>query len=301
MLQYRPLRRVQQLNNKNDMFKWIDDKHRLVVINDETFQEEKSFRLHPVNVFGWVSVTLIVVVSLTLLFLVFTPLGRIVPERSNQHIRAELNTIFIKVDSLEEAVFARDLYITKIRNLVYEEFEYAEDVEDPSTKQVGVDVAMPSKSNELKELIERVDNETELGNLLDNTLLASSDIEDIVFVPPVTGMVSDTFAPNREHFGTDVVAPRGKHIKAIQKGTVVMATFSVETGHMLAVQHSNDILSFYKHNSANLKKPGDVVRAGEVIAIIGNSGEMTDGPHLHFEMWIKGQPINPERYIQFRN
>jgi murein DD-endopeptidase MepM/ murein hydrolase activator NlpD len=70
---------------------------------------------------------------------------------------------------------------------------------------------------------------------------------------------------------------------------------------MLAVQHSNDILSFYKHNSANLKKPGDVVRAGEVIAIIGNSGEMTDGPHLHFEMWIKGQPINPERYIQFRN
>jgi murein DD-endopeptidase MepM/ murein hydrolase activator NlpD len=283
------------------MLKWIDDKHRLVVINDETFQEEKSFRLHPVNVFAGVFSTIILVVSVTLLLLVYTPLGKVVPERSNKHIRTELNNMFIKIDSLEQSVMARDLYITKIKNLVYEQFEYADDVEDPSSKQGGVDVEMPQKSNELKELIESVDNEVELGNLLDNTLLVSTDIEDIVFVPPVTGMVSDTFAPSRNHYGTDIVAPKGKPIKAIQKGTVIMATFSVETGHMLAVQHSNNIISFYKHNSANLKKTGDVIRAGEVIAIIGNSGEMTDGPHLHFEMWIKGQPINPERYIQFRN
>jgi len=149
--------------------------------------------------------------------------------------------------------------------------------------------------------MESVNNETELGNLVENTLQVETNINDMIFTPPIKGMVSDTFAPSRAHYGTDIVAPKGEVIKATQKGTVIVATWSADTGHMLAIQHDNNVISFYKHNSSLLKKTGDFVKPGEGIAIIGNSGEMTDGPHLHFEMWFNGQPINPQRYIDFKN
>jgi len=275
------------------MFKWLDDKYRLVLINDETFQEERSFRLIPFNVVALLTGAILMISIITILILVFTPLGTIVPERSNQHIRTQLSLIVLQIDSLEQTVAERDLFIRKVKDLVYEKFEYAEDVKDPTKKTGSKDV--------LKELMESVNNETELGNLVENTLQVETNINDMIFTPPIKGMVSDTFAPSRAHYGTDIVAPKGEVIKATQKGTVIVATWSADTGHMLAIQHDNNVISFYKHNSSLLKKTGDFVKPGEGIAIIGNSGEMTDGPHLHFEMWFNGQPINPQRYIDFKN
>ncbi len=283
------------------MFRWIDEKYRVVLMNDETFQEERSFRLIPFNIFAIIGGSIMLVSLITILLLIFTPLGWIIPEKSNIHIRSELNRIYLQIDSLEEAVTARNLFILKVKDLVYENFQYADDVEDPASRTGGKEVPVPAISDELKELMESVDNEAELGNLIDNTLATETNISEMIFIPPITGMVSDTFAPSRQHYGTDIVAPKGKMIKATQKGTVIVATWSAETGHMLAIQHDNNVVSFYKHNSSLLKKTGDIVRAGEGIAIIGNTGEMTEGPHLHFEMWFNGQPINPQRYIQFQN
>ena len=283
------------------MLKWIDDKYRIVLINDETFQEERSFRLIPFNVVAIIGGIIMLISLLTILLLVFTPLGYIVPERSNQHIRTQLNTIYLQIDSLEQSVAERDLFIHKVKELVFEQYEYEENVKDPSSDKTSQDVNVPEKSNELRELMEIVDNETELGNLLENTLTKERNINSMIFKAPIKGMVSDTFAPSRAHYGTDVVAPKGTVIKATHKGTVIVATWSAETGHMIGIQHENNVLSFYKHNSSLLKKAGMTVDAGEGIAIIGNTGEMTEGPHLHFEMWFNGQPINPERYIQFED
>lgn len=281
------------------MFKWIDEKYRVVLINDETFQEERSFRLVPFNVISIVGGVLMTVSLLTILALVFTPLGRIVPERSNLDVRSQLSDIYMQVDSLEQAVAARDLFILKVRDLVYEKFEYEKDVKDPSTKKTDNNVALPDKSDELKELMQSVDNEAELGNLIENTFAVETNISSMIFMAPLKGMVSDTFAPNRGHYGTDIVAPKGTVIKATQKGTVIVSTWSADTGHMLAIQHQNNVISFYKHNSSLLKKTGDIVRSGEGIAVIGNTGELTEGPHLHFELWFNGQPINAQRYINF--
>lgn len=283
------------------MFKWIDDKYRLVLINDETFQEERSFRLIPFNVITIIGGIIMLISLITILLLVFTPLGYIVPERSNQHIRTQLNTIYLHIDSLEQSVAERDLFIHKVKELVFEQYEYEENVQDPSSNKANKNVDVPEKSNELKELMEIVDNETELGNLLENTLQQERNINSMIFKAPIKGMVSDTFAPSRAHFGTDVIAPKGTVIKSTHKGTVIVATWSADTGHMIGIQHENNVLSFYKHNSSLLKKAGMTVKAGEGIAIIGNTGEMTEGPHLHFEMWFNGQPINPERYIQFED
>ncbi|BDS14861.1 M23 family metallopeptidase [Aureispira anguillae] len=283
------------------MFKWIDEKYRLVLINDETFQEERSFRLIPFNVIAIIGAIVMVISLFTILLLVFTPMGRIVPEHSNQNIRSQISKIYVHIDSLEQAVADRDLFILKIKDLVYEKFEYANDIKDPSAQKSGKEVVVPQKSDELKVLMESVDSETELGNLIENTLQTNTDISAMIFTAPLKGIISDTFAPSRGHYGTDIVAPKGEVIKATQKGTVIVATWSADTGHMLAIQHDNNIISFYKHNSSLLKKAGDIVHAGEGIAIIGNTGEMTDGPHLHFEMWFNGQPINAQRYIQFKD
>lgn len=283
------------------MFKWIDDKYRLVLINDETFQEERSFRLVPFNVIAIIGAVVMVVSLLTILLLVFTPMGRIVPERSNQNIRSQITKIYVQMDSLEQAIADRDLFIHKVKDLVFEKFEYADDVKDPTAQKSGADVTVPQKSDELKVLMESVDNEAELGNLIENTLQSNTDISSMIFTAPIKGIISDTFASSRGHYGTDVIAPKGTVIKATQKGTVIVATWSADTGHMLAIQHDNNVISFYKHNSSLLKKTGDIVYAGEGIAIIGNTGEMTEGPHLHFEMWFNGQPINAERYIDFKN
>lgn len=283
------------------MFKWIDEKYRVVLINDETFQEERSFRLVPFNVFSIIGITIMLISLIIILLMIFTPLGRIIPERSNQDVRSQLSKIYIYVDSLESAVAARDLYIQKMSDLVYENFEYAKDVKDPAGQKTNKNEAIPEKTDELKGLVESVDNEAELGNLVTTNFTSNSDISDIIFTAPIKGMVSDTFSSNRGHYGTDIVAPRGEVIKATQKGTIIVATWSADTGHMLAIQHDNNVISFYKHNASLLKKTGDIVRAGEGIAIIGNSGELTNGPHLHFEMWYNGQPINAQRYIQFSN
>lgn len=283
------------------MLKWINDKYRLVLMNDQTFQEERSFRLHPSSVALLVLVVFTVVSALIILLMVTTPMGRIVPEKTNQDIRSQITTMYLHVDSLEKAVAARDAFIVKVKDLVYEQFEYEDDLEDPNLKKSTTTTPVPEKSNELRELMASVDSEAELGNLIENTLTANNNISTMIFLAPIKGMVSDTFAPTRSHYGTDIVAPKGSLIKATQKGTVLVATWSADTGHMLAIQHENNVVSFYKHNASLLKKTGDMVQAGEGIAIIGNTGEMTEGPHLHFELWFNGQAINPERYIEFKN
>lgn len=283
------------------MFKWINEKYRLVLMNDQTFQEERSFRLHPSSVGLLVLVVVTAISSIVILLMVTTPMGRLVPETSNQNIRAEITNMYLHVDSLEKALKERDEFIVMFSNLVHEKFDYEDDLEDPNLKQSTSTVPVPEKSDELKELMASIDSEAELGNLIENTLSASNNINAMIFVAPIKGMVSDTFAPTRSHYGTDVVAPKGSLIKATQKGTVIVATWSADTGHMLAIQHDNNIVSFYKHNASLLKKTGDIVQAGEGIAIIGNTGEMTEGPHLHFELWFNGQAVNPERYIEFKN
>ena len=123
--------------------------------------------------------------------------------------------------------------------------------------------------------------------------------KQIYFFAPLKGTITNEFDPSKEHFGIDVVAPKDEAIKATLDGTVVFAEWTVETGYVIQLQHANNIVSNYKHNSVLLKKVGDEVKAGDVIAIIGNSGELSSGPHLHFELWKEGKPINPKEFINF--
>ncbi len=127
----------------------------------------------------------------------------------------------------------------------------------------------------------------------------SEELYQYHFFKPVSGLVSQKFKARENHYGVDVVCEKNQAVKATLPGKVILALWSVETGNTIAIQHPHNIVSLYKHNSKLLKRKGDLVKAGEVIAFVGNSGELTTGPHLHFEIWHKGNPINPSDVISF--
>ena len=127
----------------------------------------------------------------------------------------------------------------------------------------------------------------------------NSNINNILFFPPVKGVVTNTFNMQQDHYGIDLVAAPNEPVLSVADGTIILSAWTLETGYVIQIQHSNNLISVYKHNSKLLKKQGTRVKAGETIAIIGNSGELTTGPHLHFELWYNGNPIEPEKFIKF--
>lgn len=290
------------------LFPWMNKNHRLVLVNDLTITEEKSWTLSPFNVWLFVSITVLGVMLFTILLIKFTALGSLVmPSKSlsNSAFRKEMEILYLQLDSLDRELKGNISFVESLKKLSSESFEYEKDVkrpeipENPETVKTFADV--PKKAEETKQVIEQAQNTSGNGQLVQTQFLSNfgSNLAGTAFQSPVSGIVSDTFAPSRGHLGTDVTAPKGSVIKAVKSGTVIMATWSADTGHMIGIQHEGNLISWYKHNSANLKKVGDRVSAGEAIAIIGNSGEMSSGPHLHFELWYNGQPINAQNYITF--
>jgi murein DD-endopeptidase MepM/ murein hydrolase activator NlpD len=310
---------IKNKSNKNRWFGWISPQHRLVVVNDENFKEERSLKL------TWRNVLIIAVVmlgiwllSMMLMLRLFggksgSPIAAEIANYTPEDVRNQLITIHGQLDSLETELVTRDIYIEKIQSLLNNNLESEKDVKAKRSQLAEIQAndtttrkrrgEMPEKNEAVKNMVMTAPYENEVSNA--NGALSSSDFDDnvrldqLAFVSPLRGIISDTFSAKSKHYGIDVVAPKGSVIKAMQSGTVVVSTWSADTGHMLAIQHPNNVVSFYKHNSSLLKKMGDKVNAGEAIAIIGNTGEQTDGPHLHFEIWFHGQPVNPQQYVQF--
>ena len=289
------------------IFPWLTKEHRLVVINDNNFKEIKSWQLTRKNVIIFSSMIFLSISLFTMLVLKYTPLGKLVaaPTRlANKELRKEMEEIYINLDSLNKEVKSNAFYIESLRKISSEDFEFEKDVRMDSTEK-GPNISktfadVPDKSKETNKLLKNVQKEKEINSLVQSLFSETGvKIDKSSFVAPVRGIVTDTFAPARSHFGTDIAATKGSVIQATRNGTVIMSTWSADTGHMIGIQHDNNLVSWYKHNSARLKNLGDRVQAGEAIAVIGNSGEMSSGPHLHFELWYNGQPVNPQNYIQF--
>ena len=133
-----------------------------------------------------------------------------------------------------------------------------------------------------------------------NSSNSSTRIAELYFTPPLRGgYITAEFQPSKKHYGIDITAPKNTPIQSAMDGTVIISDWTLETGNIIGIQHKNNLVSFYKHNSVLLKKVGSFVKAGEAVAIIGNTGQLSDGPHLHFEIWHNSQPVNPTNYINF--
>lgn len=273
----------------------IKFKYKLTIINENTLEEVVGLRVSKLN---GISVLLSV---LTVLFLVasviiaFTPLRNYLPGYMNSEIRAQVVENALRVDSLQQLVDRQNLYIMNIQDIFSGTIRVDTVHNMDSLTTVREDSLMERTQREAE--FRKQYEETEKYNL--TSITARPDIEGLIFYRPTRGMITEKFDADRKHYGTDIAANSGESVLATLDGTVILSTYTAETGYVIEVQHNQDFISVYKHCSSLLKREGDTVQAGEAIALVGNSGQLTTGPHLHFELWHKGRAVNPEQYIVF--
>ena len=280
-------------------FRKLKSRYRLVVMNDETYEEKASFNLRPLNVFVTLGLSIILLVILTTFLIAFTALREYIPGYADLKTQRRVFNLVLRTDSMEKELAARDLYIANIRNVI--------------NGTAGVDQVNPlsgdpakydtihklRKSQEDSMLRAEIESRDQYSLSVGDNGSVVNSIRSFLFFPPLKGTVTNRFDPVIRHYGVDIVSKPDEVIKATLDGTVLLANFTSETGWVIGIQHSNNLFSWYKHNSALLKKVGDFVKAGEVIAVIGNSGELSSGPHLHFELWFIGSAVDPQKYVSF--
>jgi murein DD-endopeptidase MepM/ murein hydrolase activator NlpD len=277
----------------------LRSKFRLVVMNDETFEEKFSLRLSPMNVLVFGGTIALSLITITLYLIAFTGIREYIPGYADVNMRRNLVNMTLRTDSLTYKMSAQDKYLANILELMNDK---------PDTTRPHRDNVEATLYDSIRHL-ERSEDDSILRSqiatgdryeLADNDQKAfSSGIGSYSFFTPLKGTISSKFNPAQKHYGIDIVSGANEVIKSALDGTVVQANFTSEEGYVIAVQHSNNLVTIYKNNSALLKSVGDYIRAGEVIAVIGNATEAKNGPHLHFELWYNGSPVNPVDYISF--
>lgn len=284
---------MEEEKKKRRIIKKLKNKYRLVILNDASFEERFSYRLSPLNL-ATLLISFIVLIILTVSFIIiYTPLRESIPGYTDVSLREDLTRMVFKTDSLEKELERNNAYLMNIRGVLNGNPPLPKDsMQEESLVELSANPSKKSKEDSLlRDYVEREDS----YSLEDG----KSTKGQLYFFSPLKGSVTNDFDANKEHYGVDIVAPKDEAIKATLDGTVIFAEWTVETGYVIHLQHSDNLTSIYKHNSVLLKKTGDVVKVGEAIAIIGNSGELSSGPHLHFELWKDGKPLNPVEFVNF--
>ena len=280
----------------------LKTKFRVTIFNDETLQDVNTFFISKMNVLTYVGFFFVISSIITALLLIYTPLSILLPFQENTDTQRKIISNAVQIDSLQRKMNAQRFYLEKFK-LILEGGTYTDTsgiskaIYNDSTSNLNeLDFSTSSLDSVLRAEIES----SEKSNLsVIENVSTSTSLKNLHFFMPVKGIVTNGFEPKIGHYAIDIVAGANEPILAALSGTVIFSSWTTETGYVIQIQHSNDLLTVYKHNSVLLKKSGDRVEAGETIAIIGNSGEITTGPHLHFELWHKGVPVNPEDYIAF--
>ncbi|WP_435624045.1 M23 family metallopeptidase [Flagellimonas sp.] len=272
-------------------------KYRLVILNENTFEEKISFKLNRMNVFVTGTLFIIVLIGLTTLIIAFTPLREYIPGYSSTRLKRQATELTYKTDSLVTVLDYTNRYLNNVRMVLRGDIENNEANRDSLFERFKLDPSTVDLTPIREDLLLREEVELEdKYNLFERSV---ENVEVLLFAP-LNGTLSQGFDTRLKHYAVDIVAPRGTPVKSCANGTVLFAEWTSQTGYVIIVKHQDDLTSVYKHNGSLSKSQGDLVRAGEVIAEVGNTGELTTGPHLHFELWKNGKPINPLNYIDFK-
>lgn len=272
-------------------------KYRLVVLNEDTFEERFAIKLTRLNVFVIVMLSTIVLIAGTTFLIAFTSLREFIPGYSSAKLKKQATELSFKTDSLQHIITLNEKYYASIKRVLTGDVKTVQFNRDSIIDAAGKDIAKLkiSASREDSLLREKVDKEDKY-----NLFESSSSAANFVLFPPVNGTISEGYDLKTRHYAVDVVVAKDTPVKATADGTVIFAEWTAETGYVIIIEHSQELISVYKHNASLTKQQGDLVKAGEVIAMAGNTGKFTTGPHLHFELWSKGYPINPTNFIDFK-
>ncbi len=291
---------MEDQNPKKNWRERLKHTYRLVIMNEETFKDVASYRLSLLNVYVLLSTIIVLVTIGVVMVIALTPAKRLIPGYGEASALPEVMAMNRELDSLEAALQAQRLYTEHFRRMLSGEVETVEDIQNQPVEfpDSTLHVERIPEDEEIRQEVSRAETRNKSSN---EVISRSADLplEQMYFITPIMGEISEHFEREKKHFGVDILAPKNTPAKAILPGWVILAEWNVNTGNTIIIQHPNNVITLYKHNSSLLKETGDFVKAGEAVAIIGNTGEQTSGPHLHFELWHNGQPVNPEKYINF--
>jgi len=275
------------------------DKYRFSVINDTTFEEVWRVRLTQYNAFLLITFLVLFIIGATTSLITFTNLKEFIPGYPDVTMRRNILLSAIRLDSLERELYLRDKYFYNLNAIISgKEPVDLYSVQDTSGNYSSITFKTTPEESALRESVEKEERyNLTLGPTAPESVTSLAGLH---FFPPVKGIVSGRYDMVHKHFGTDIVTKPRSPVSAALDGTVIFTGWTMETGYVIEIQHPNNIVSVYKHNASLLKETGDLVRAGEPISIVGDSGELyTSGPHLHFEIWYKGSSLDPEKHILF--
>ncbi len=279
----------------NKLKEKITFKYRFVVLNEETFEERFSFKLNRLNAFVFGGLFSVLLIVLTILFIALTPLKEYIQGYSSSDLKREATNLVYKVDSLNKALSVNDLYIENIQQVLKGEIKRVTFNKDSVLEQLQIDkinFAPSAVDSAFREAVEQEDRFSVFEQASKNA--------DIVFTTPIKGEITQDYDSKEKHFAVDIAVDKDTPVKAVADGTVIFKGFTADTGYVIVLEHSQGFISVYKHNATIYKEQGELVRSGEVIASAGSTGNFSTGPHLHFELWNDGYPVNPSNYINFK-
>ncbi len=285
--------------------KWyhkLRSKYRLVIFNDQTFEERFSFRLTRLNVLTATLSLSIIFITITFFLIAYTPIKEYIPGYPDGSQKKQLYQLNMLADSLLKDLEQKNLYLQNVRNIIEnKDVEVASVEPDDNTQRYDT---ISLKKSQGDSILRAEFEHQSMYNLFFNEANQRqesnrSSINSFNFFTPISGIATSKFNAQEKHYGIDIAAEHNEAVKSTLEGTVISSSWTLETGYVIAIQHAGNLISVYKHNSVLLKKEGDHANAGEPIAIAGQSGELTTGPHLHFELWYNGAAVNPEDYIIF--
>lgn len=283
--------------HKRSLAQKLLDKYRLVILNEDTFEEKLSFKLTRLNVFVVVTISAILLIAGTTVLIAFTGLREYIPGYSSTALKQRAVHLAYTTDSLQTVVELNNQYLNSIKRVLTGDIKstsFNKDslLEAQRLNPEEVDLSASKEDSLLREVVAQEDKY--------NFLETATSRANYALFPPLKGPFSEVYNIKEKHYGVDIVASHNAPIKSVADGTVIFSGWTAETGNVIIVEHSYGLLSIYKHNSSLTKEQGERVQRGEVIATAGSTGEYSTGPHLHFELWSEGQPVNPTDFIDFQ-
>lgn len=283
-------------NNEKKFRKKLLHKYRLVILNEDTFEERFAIKLTRLNVFVILSLGTILLIAGTIFLIAFTSLKEYIPGYSSTALKKQATVLNYKTDSLQQVINLNEQYYASIKKVLTGDVTSLEFNRDSIIDAASIDASQldlkPTKEDSLlRDLVDKEDK----YNVFESTISSTN----FVLFPPVNGTISEGYNIKDKHFAVDIVVAKDTPVKATADGTVIFAEWTASTGYVVIIEHSYELISVYKHNASITKEQGDLVKSGEVIAMAGNAGELTTGPHLHFELWNRGYPVNPTNFIDF--
>jgi len=284
------------LKSRKSLSNWLTNRYLLILRNEENFAEKTTISLTYAKlilvVFSFFLITMVasLYLSSTLMSQWFDPRHELIV------MDRYLVDLADKTDSLENKIRIQEQFIHNMRLILTGEIGADQSIVRDSAGLTGSYALKPIAAVDSQ--FRKDFEESELSFLVSGSSIGQ-EIEGQYFYSPISGIITTEFNLKQEHYGIDIVSKQNEPVKAVADGTVIFADWTSDSGNVIAIQHRNNLISVYKHNSALMKKVGNIVNSGQVIAIIGNTGELTTGPHLHFEMWYNGHPVNPKEFVSF--